>query len=122
MSTDAEMRVFDGYSCEVFLTWEPALHLPLAKAAQDQQRPIVSLRPDVSAIDTNVVLVFARRGKEDSRQNADALLQRGPVQFKSIDFRGQFNPQHVTARRPADARARRKIPGDGLPHAFQLTR
>src|SRR5215469_14030428 len=89
------------------LAWEPTLHLPLAKPAQDQQRPIVSLRPDMSAIDSNVVLVLARRGKEDSRQNADALLQRGPVQFKTIGFRRQFNPQHVPARRRADARGRR---------------
>jgi hypothetical protein len=42
------------------------LQLPLAKAAYSQQRLIVIHRPDVSAVDSNVVLVSACRGKEDS--------------------------------------------------------
>ena len=90
-STDTETRIKNRYSYGLVVAGS-SMCLRLAKAAQGLQRSIVILRPGVSAIDANVVLVSARRGKEGSRRDADALRQRGPMQFKSIDFRGQFNP------------------------------
>jgi len=56
------MQIRELLTGTVTLSWVGlTLLLPLAKATQDQQRPIVSRRPDVSAIDANVVLVLARR-------------------------------------------------------------
>src|SRR6202142_297416 len=57
------------------------LELPLAKASQRQQSPVVRLSPDVAAIDSNAVLVPACRREEHSRPNADAFEQCGSMQL-----------------------------------------
>src|SRR5215469_593518 len=58
------------------------LELPVAEASQRQQGTVVRLSPDVPAVDANVVLaVEAACGEKRSRQNADALLDRGAMQL-----------------------------------------
>lgn len=77
---------------DLMTSTDELLELPLAKAPQSDKSSVVRLGPDVTAIDSNAVFVPACRGKQHSRQNADAFEQCGSMQLQTIDSGRQFDP------------------------------
>ena len=77
---------------DLMTSTDELLELPLAKAPQSDKSSVVRLGPDVTAIDSNAVLVPACRREERSRQNADAFEQCGSMQLQTIDSGRQFDP------------------------------
>ena len=65
--------------------------------AQGHQRPLCLAVPRRAAVKANTVVKLFRITEDDSRCNADALLQRTHVQFLGIDPTRQTDPQDKAA-------------------------